>query len=565
MDEVAQPALAPVELLAKADCPFSQETVELSKQDYIQLKWDAQYWKGQHARAVAREAQLKEEVENGKARIRDLEQRLYGKKSEKSTHVSSHHEGRSARKRGQQRGTAGHGRTQRAQLPVVGEKHDLDEDEKHCSACGKQFVEFDRTEDSHIVEVEVRAHVRKIIRRQYTKGCDCAGTPGIITAAPAPRLIPKSPYGVSIWTEVLLDKYLYSRPTHRLCQGWSHHGLAIAQGTLTGGLRKLSVMFEPLVAAMLARQMAEPLFHGDETGWKVFEAIEGKVGYRWYLWVMQSASVVFYQMAPGRGAEVPKEHFAGLAPELTQVIVVCDRYVAYKCLADDNVLVLLAFCWAHVRRDFLDAARSWPQLEGWMLTWVEDIAELYVLNARRLEWWDETKSLTEQSSLFLEHHEGLGAKLEQMEQRRDTCLLGELHRAQRKVLESLKNHWEGLTVFLEHPAVKMDNNTAERSVRNPVTGRKNYYGSGSVWSAHLAAMMFTVLQTVMLWGLNPRHWLHAFLQACAENGATTPADLSPFLPWTMTEERTSELSQPRVVAWPNATEARAGPEVIDTS
>lgn len=81
----------------------------------------------------------------------------------------------------------------------------------------------------------------------------------------------------------------------------------------------------------------------------------------------------------------------------------------------------------------------------------------------------------------------------------------ELPGAQQAVLKSLKNHWQGLTVFVDYPQVAMDNNTAERSVCNPAVGRKNYYGSGSVWSAHFAAMMFTVLQTVVLWGLNPQH------------------------------------------------------------
>ena len=65
----------------------------------------------------------------------------------------------------------------------------------------------------------------------------------------------------------------------------------------------------------------------------------------------------------------------------------------------------------------------------------------------------------------------------------------------------------------------MDNNAAERALRNPIVGRKNYYGSGSVWSAHFAAMMFSVLQTVLLWSLNPHQWLSAFLQACADHGA----------------------------------------------
>ena len=88
----------------------------------------------------------------------------------------------------------------------------------------------------------------------------------------------------------------------------------------------------------------------------------------------------------------------------------------------------------------------------------------------------------------------------------------------RKVLESLGNHWTGLTVFVEHPEVPMDNNTAERSERGPVVGRKNYYGSGSLWSGRLAAMMFSLFQTLCLWGLNPRLWLTAYLEACAQAG-----------------------------------------------
>jgi transposase len=120
----------------------------------------------------------------------------------------------------------------------------------------------------------------------------------------------------------------------------------------------------------------------------------------------------------------------------------------------------------------------------------------------------------------------------------------ELHSIKEKVLTSLKNHWPGLTVFVDHPAVLMDNNKAERSVRGPVTGRKNYYGSGSRWSAELAATMFTVLQTILLWGINPKHWLQLFLQACADNGGQTPADLSPFLPWQMSEQRRQQLFLP---------------------
>jgi transposase len=122
--------------------------------------------------------------------------------------------------------------------------------------------------------------------------------------------------------------------------------------------------------------------------------------------------------------------------------------------------------------------------------------------------------------------------------------LGELHMAQRQVLASLQDHWQGLTVFVTHPEVPMDNNTAEQAIRNPVTGRKNYYGSGSIWSAELAAAMFSLFQTVELWQINTRHWLQEYLAACAHQGGTAPEDLTPFLPWRMSEDRRRQSAKP---------------------
>ncbi len=108
------------------------------------------------------------------------------------------------------------------------------------------------------------------------------------------------------------------------------------------------------------------------------------------------------------------------------------------------------------------------------------------------------------------------------------------------MLESLRTHWPGLTVFVDHPEVPMDNNTAERVQRGPVVGRKNYYGSGAVWAGRLAAMMFSLLQTLTLWHINPRPWLTAYLEACATAGGQAPPNLASYLPWNLPEERRKE-------------------------
>ncbi len=110
-----------------------------------------------------------------------------------------------------------------------------------------------------------------------------------------------------------------------------------------------------------------------------------------------------------------------------------------------------------------------------------------------------------------------------------------------KVLQSMENHWAGLTVFVDHPWVPMDNNVAERAVRTPVVGRKNFYGSGSLWSGQLAATMYSLLMTAKLWKLNARTWLSAYLQACADAGNRAPPDINAFLPWAMDAERLAAM------------------------
>lgn len=547
--------------------PLSEQTVSLPKDELIELKRKANYYEALAKKYQKKIADLKKELEAERGKNRDLNQRLYGKKSEKSNKQteSCKPESSNKKKRGHQIGAKGHGRTPQPYLPVIEELHELPLDDKKCPKCGKPFKPFG-TEDSDIKEIYVRPHIRRIKRERCKKDCKCEGVAGIITAPPAPKVIPKSQTGISVLTEVLVKKYQHSIPLNRICEEFAQQGMPTASGTITGDLKKIAPLFEPFIEAAYEKQMEEAVFHADETRWEVFEQIDEKTGHRWYLWVVRSVSVIFYRMTPTRGADVPKIHFAGI--KSLEIVVVCDRYTAYKSLASDyeEINIILAFCWAHVRRDFLDLARSYPEFEQWSFDWIEMIRELYQINGERVKEWNCDLSIEEQNQTFIEHHENMRTILLQMEEQTETELSDqELHGAKQEVLRSLKNHWYGLIVFFENPEVPMDNNAAERAIRNPVTGRKNYYGSGSVWSSQLAAMMFTMLQTILLWGLNPRHWLYAFLQVCAENGGSTPLDLSSFLPWEMDEERKELLAQPLVlepldsIIWPQE------PEPLDSS
>ena len=82
----------------------------------------------------------------------------------------------------------------------------------------------------------------------------------------------------------------------------------------------------------------------------------------------------------------------------------------------------------------------------------------------------------------------------------------------------------------------MDNSEAERKMRGPAVGRKNYYGSGRIWSGQFAASLFSLFQTLLKWDVNPRQWVEEYLEACAENGGRAPEDSAAFLPWNMAAE-----------------------------
>lgn len=431
-----------------ASCsPFAGVRVEISKEEYIQLKWDARYWQRRHQQALVREEELKEKIEGLEARIRDLLQRLFGRRSEKggAKPESQPSVAGSRRPRGQQPGSAGHGRTDWAHLPVQEQEVDVSAAQKRCPQCGEELVSFPGTEDSEVLEIEVRAYRRRIRRKRYRPLCGCGVLPGIITAPAPARLIPRGLLGTSVLVEVLLSKYLYAQPLNRWRQYWATAGMRLPSGTVIGSLRPLVPLFRPVVAALQTQQLTEGYCHADETGWKVFEAIDGKVGYKWYLWVIRSASAMVFVMAPGRGARVPITYFSRL---LVQTILVCDRYSAYKKFAR-TIGVLLAFCWAHCRRDFLELSRGYPPLQTWAMGWVERIGTLYHLNDARLEVLTCAVSFTERDAQLKAH-------LEQMRQEYERELADQgLHRAARKVLTSLKNHWGGLTVFVEHPRVRM--------------------------------------------------------------------------------------------------------------
>lgn len=535
------PIETPETMVSCENCPAVQRLERALEELWTDFRREVGYWKSRHADAVKRIEHLKEELDQSRGQTRALQDKLFGRKSEKSGRSDRSNDlcdpeevTAAAKKRGAQSGHAGHGRRDYSHLPVEEEFVALSEELLICAMCGKPARMMSATEDSEVLEIDVRAHRRWIRRRRYLATCDCDPARRTLTAMPPPKLIPKGNYGISIWVHVLLDKYSSYRPTERLLGQLEQYDLDLPAGTVNDGLQRIEPMLQPIYEALSERNRQGDFHQADETRWLVFVLLDGKKGYGWWLWVILGTDTVVYLLDSSRSHEVPQSHFG---PQASGVLEV-DRYSGYKAMAQvKSGLIVLAFCWAHVRRDFVQVGKSWSELTPWALSWLRRIRYLYQINRDRLRHPLDSAEFQEQDVLLRGAVEAMRA-----------AAVGELSDPKlrqpcRKVLKSLQEHWMGLIRFVDDPRIPMDNNASERAVRGPAVARKNFYGSGSLWSGRLTATMFSLLATLAHWKLNPRLWLTWYLESCAVSGGKAPEDIQPFLPWSLSPERRTALAE----------------------
>ena len=465
-----------------------------------------------------------------------LSQALFGSRSEKQKKEGA------GRKRGQQRGAPGHGRTPRPGLGEKKERRNPPKAARTCSCCGKLYVANGERSTS-LIEIEVEAHIRRILRTRWRRGCDCASSPLEVIAPPPARLFDNTPYGIGVWTRFLFEHCACLRPLSRIAAWMGDQGLPISPGTLADSIKRFVPLFDPLAEAILAHQNEAALRHADETGWRVQEFRRNGRSSRAWLWISVSHDAVCFHIDPSRSAEAAKNLFGDTA---CTVYVVCDRYSAYRKLARELAgKVILCWCWAHQRRDFIQSVVGHVQLSAWSDGWVERIADIYRLNRERLEHYDPARALERQTPAFDAAQAVLKTAVDRLFADAEAELAG-LSDGSRKAkpLRRLLKHREGLCVFVDNPFVPMDNNVAERGLRCAVIRRRLSFGSNSEDGAKFTAIMHSVVGTLSMHGIDVLRWLEAWLTACAKNGGKPPDDLAPWLPWTMSEARRRKFTAP---------------------
>jgi len=454
------------------------------------------------------------------------------------------------RPRGARQGHPGSGRKIPEDLPVEEVRVKIPSEALLCPDCGKAGVEKSGIETvSYQITVKKQYLLRRIVRITYGPTCSCGKLPNLITAPPPAQLIPKGKFSEEFWVDILVSKFMSHLPVNRQLFEMVQAGVDIASGAVFGGLRKLYFDYlESLHEALIIDLRLAGHWHADETRWRMFLA-ECKT--LWYMWAYRSADIVVFVLDPTRAAAVPLKTLFDLdaeeiganglqletaplatGPELKKIMNV-DRYSAYKTLMRYG-LVLLAYCWAHVRRDFIDITKKYPGsivLCQWAETWLLKIATLYHVNHQRVEHPNGSR-------LFLEYDTKLRAALEEMRQAVDGK---HVHDAQVKAMDSMRNHWDGLTLFVQHPELPMDNNLMENGIRPCALGRNNFLGNHSRWGGDLAACMYSIVQTCLLNEIEPRAYLTHYFRACMASREMDAEKAGKLLPHKISGRLKGEL------------------------
>jgi transposase len=360
----------------------------------------------------------------------------------------------------------------------------------------------------------------------------CRACEQAVVQAPAPeRLIKGGLPTEAMVAHVLVAKYAWHLPLYRQSQILRSQGLDIKRAILAFWVGYAATELEPVYLRMRELILASGKIAVDETVAPVLDPGRGctKKGYFWAIarddrpWSGNDPPAVAYTYAPGRGAI----HALKLLDDYRGVVQ-CDGYAAYKAIAGKtgDAAITLAFCWAHLRRQFFDIAAKEGQTPVASEA-LERIAKLYLIEktirgqsaaARRAVRQERSKALVFDLQTWFEHQL--------------TRLSGKSLTAD--AIRYALNHWEGLTRFLDDGRIELDTNIVERSIRPIVLNRKNALFAGHDEGAQNWACIASLVETCKLHGVDPQTYFTDVLTKLVNLWPTSRID--DLMPWNWATE-----------------------------
>ena len=390
----------------------------------------------------------------------------------------------------------GHGPRSQLELKVIEQVHVLDAADHACPKCGGELQEWlGQFEESEEIDILERQFVLKKHKRTKYR-CRCGEC--IETALGPIKLFPGARYSVDFAVSVALGKYADHLPLERQVRMMARDGLTIDSQTLWDQIERLARVLDPAYERLPSYLMTLPVLGADETYWRLMAGKDarGSPTKRWQVWTLAGSDAVYYRIQASRSTEAARNVLGDF-----RGTVLCDGYAAYERLAKEQPGLRISHCWAHVRRKFVEIEEAFPTPAREIL---DLIGELYAVEALCPSGraGDEMRLALRQ-----EQSRPIVKRIEQWALDTRALPQGGLGKA----VAYMGGMWPGLLVFLDDPAVPVDNNATERALRGVVLGRKNHYGSRSQRGTEVAALFYSLIESAKLVGLGP----HTYLRTAA--------------------------------------------------
>lgn len=388
-----------------------------------------------------------------------------------------------------------------------------------CSCCGTQMTDTGMTEDAEYLTIIPKQY---IVVRQMRHKYGCGKCHGEIKTAPAPkRIIVGSSMSDEMVVDVGLNKYCDLIPIDRYAAIAGRAGFKdLPPQTLIESTHNLADFISGAYTRLKNEILNSKVLHADETPHRMLEGDEKS---RWYLWGFSTQKASYFEIRDTRSGDVASE----LLNKSQCEYLVSDVYSGYgKAVRDANQvrreknlpIIFNIYCNTHSRRKFKVAKDRFLDEAGFF---IDQYKEIYKLE-------DLVKGKPPDIALQLRAQMIPFFKAMRERAIENVAAYSSKSSIGRAMNYFLKNYKE-LTLFTQNLALPIDNNSQERLLRSPVVGRKTWYGTHSKRGALTAAILFSLVESCKLIGVNPRIYFKKLVEDLhAGNPPYTPAEFSLF-------------------------------------
>lgn len=308
----------------------------------------------------------------------------------------------------------------------------------------------------------------------------------VIITAPGPaKLKPGCKYSIDFAVATAIDKYQYHLPLERQRRRMEEAGFSTDVKTLYRLCEYLAEHGDKVLPAIREEILSDfCAAHLDESRWRLFDT--ETTG---YMWILSNRAGSYFQFEPTRSGKIPEEMLKG-----HQGSVLTDGYGGYNPVKK-NPNIRLGQCWSHARREFFERLEDYPTQCEQAIAIIDRLFEIEA----KAETFEELGRLraTESKSTIDELREWCFKTRPQFLNDEGIS----------KAIDYTLKFWKELTLFLKDLSVPLSNNDAERGLRGPILGRKNFNGSKTINGADTAATLYTLIETSKKVSVHPAEYL----------------------------------------------------------